>query len=97
VTEDQKNNMSFVGRLIKPYQDEGVRWMTARDKEGGGFLCDEMGLGKTAQTIAMMCNNPGRTLVVAPKSVTAQWNNELDPFRANPQGRHHHVLHSSTQ
>jgi len=78
--------MSFVGRLIKPYQDEGVRWMTARDKEGGGFLCDEMGLGKTAQTIAMMCNNPGRTLVVAPKSVTAQWNKELDRFAPTLKG-----------
>ena len=76
----------FVGRLIKPYQDEGVRWMTARDKEGGGFLCDEMGLGKTAQTIAMMCNNPGRTLVVAPKSVTAQWNKELDRFAPTLKG-----------
>ena len=76
----------FVGRLIKPYQDEGVRWMTARDKEGGGFLCDEMGLGKTAQTIAMMCNNPGRTLVVAPKSVTAQWNKELTRFAPTLKG-----------
>ena len=76
----------FVGRLIKPYQDEGVRWMTARDKEGGGFLCDEMGLGKTAQTIAMMCNNPGRTLVVAPKSVTAQWDKELTRFAPTLKG-----------
>ena len=78
--------MSFVGRLIKPYQDDGVRWMTARDKEGGGFLCDEMGLGKTAQTIAMMCNNPGRTLVVAPKSVTAQWEKELNRFAPTLKG-----------
>jgi len=46
----------------------------------GGFLCDEMGLGKTVQSIALMLGNPGKTLVIAPKSVTSQWKEEINRF-----------------
>jgi SNF2 family DNA or RNA helicase len=41
------------GRLIAPYQPDGVRWMLEREfsESGvrGGILADEMGLGKTVQ------------------------------------------------
>ncbi len=71
-------------RLISPYQHTGVKWLLERElsKEyPGGFLCDEMGLGKTVQLIAMCLANPkGRTLVVAPKSITGQWKSELARF-----------------
>ncbi len=46
---------SLRGRLIAPYQHDGVAWMLKRetvDQTRGGFLCDEMGLGKTIQVSA---------------------------------------------
>ncbi len=72
------------GRLIAPYQREGVMWMLYREinpgHHAGGFLCDEMGLGKTVQSIAVMLGNPGKTLVVVPKSVIFQWKDEINKF-----------------
>ena len=66
------------GRLIAPYQREGVSWLLWREliETGpkGGFLCDEMGLGKTVQIISTILGNPGkRTLIVVPKSIVTQW------------------------
>ena len=71
-------------RLIGPYQNEGVKWMLAREKDSkisGGFMCDEMGLGKTVQTIATMHVNPKpKTLIVVPKSIVSQWSQEINKF-----------------
>jgi SNF2 family DNA or RNA helicase len=65
------------GRLIVPYQADGVFWMLRRERDPrypGGLLCDDMGLGKTIQTIATMIGNPqSSTLVVVPKAVVDQW------------------------
>ena len=76
---------SLQGRLIAPYQREGVLWMLMRELGNssvkGGFLCDEMGLGKTVQLIATILGNPGKkTLVVVPKSIVNQWKEELNKF-----------------
>jgi SNF2 family DNA or RNA helicase len=73
------------GRLIVPYQRDGVRWMLRRETgthgPRGGFLCDEMGLGKTIQIIATMLGNPlRRSLVIVPKSIVNQWGTELNKF-----------------
>ena len=73
------------GRLIGPYQREGVEWMLGmenqRDGPKGGFLCDEMGLGKSIQLIATMLANPRpRTLIVVPKSIITQWRDEIIKF-----------------
>ena len=77
--------MSFKGRLIVPYQREGVEWLLKRElaTKGprGGFLCDEMGLGKTIQLIATMIGNlQQRTLIVVPKSIVNQWKEEIEKF-----------------
>jgi len=86
---DQKMALSiaevaFKGRLIGPYQRDGVRWMLNRERaEGikGGFLCDEMGLGKTIEVIATMLGNRKRhSLIIAPKSVLTQWRDEIRKF-----------------
>ena len=76
---------SLKGRLIAPYQREGVVWMLMREfsdsRVKGGFLCDEMGLGKTIQIIATILGNPGkRTLIVVPKSIVNQWCEEIAKF-----------------
>jgi SNF2 family DNA or RNA helicase len=73
------------GRLIAPYQREGVSWLLLREfaESGpkGGFLCDEMGLGKTVQIISTILGNPGkRTLIIVPKSIVTQWSEELTNF-----------------
>ena len=73
------------GRLIAPYQREGVSWLLLREfaESGpkGGFLCDEMGLGKTVQMISTILGNPDkRTLIVVPKSIATQWSEELENF-----------------
>jgi SNF2 family DNA or RNA helicase len=77
--------MSFRGRLIVPYQREGVEWLLGRElaPKGpkGGFLCDEMGLGKTIQLIAtMIANARARTLIIVPKSIVNQWKEEITKF-----------------
>jgi SNF2 family DNA or RNA helicase len=73
------------GRLIAPYQREGVLWLLWRELvisgPKGGFLCDEMGLGKTVQTIATILGNPQRmTLIIVPKSIVTQWYEEFGNF-----------------
>ena len=74
----------FNGKLIKPYQDAGVRWMIIREHDftPGGILCDEMGLGKTAQTICTILSDPRptSTLILCPKSVIDQWVSEIYKF-----------------
>ena len=77
--------MALNGRLISPYQHDGVKWLLNRECSGngvrGGFLADEMGLGKTIQLIATILANPvGQTLVIVPKSVTTQWQSEVERF-----------------
>jgi len=76
------------GRLIAPYQREGVAWMLIRELSPkgpkGGFLCDEMGLGKTIQLIAVMLGNTKKhTLIVVPKSIVSQWKDEIHKFAPN--------------
>jgi SNF2 family DNA or RNA helicase len=65
------------------HQEEGVRWMLAREDVGaavcrGGILGDDMGLGKTFQTIGLLKNGlPLRTLIICPPALIAGWTDEL--------------------
>jgi superfamily II DNA or RNA helicase len=72
---------------LRPYQMEGVCWMTSRILQGrGGILADEMGLGKTVQSIALALylkrqgGNSGPVLVVCPKSLLGNWQAEFERF-----------------
>ncbi len=77
-----------LAELLRPYQMEGVLWMTSRIQRGaGGVLADEMGLGKTVQSIALAScvlhrrpSGAGPVLVVCPKSLLGNWQAEFARF-----------------
>ena len=68
---------------LRPYQEEGFRWMTRlAEWEGGACLADDMGLGKTVQTLAILLHRAlaGPALVVCPVSVMGNWMAEAQRF-----------------
>lgn len=89
VTEAEiRAEIGDLATLLRPYQMEGVTWMSAQALRGrGGVLADEMGLGKTVQSIALalFCKkrekSPGQpVLVVCPKSLIGNWQAEFERF-----------------
>ncbi len=95
-SEDQQKSISGdeirgqigeLADLLRPYQMEGVCWMTTQILRGrGGVLADEMGLGKTVQSIALarylkqQKPDAGPVLVVCPKSLLGNWQAEFERF-----------------
>ncbi|MGL4293305.1 MAG: DEAD/DEAH box helicase, partial [Bacteroidales bacterium] len=68
---------------LRPYQEEGFRWMARLCEWGAGAcLADDMGLGKTLQTIAMLLHRApqGASVVIAPASVLLNWQQEIIRF-----------------
>ncbi|MGF6928568.1 superfamily II DNA or RNA helicase [Chitinophaga sp. W2I13] len=68
---------------LRPYQEEGFRWMTHLAAWGAGAcLADDMGLGKTIQAIALLLHRApdGPALVICPASVVNNWSNEISRF-----------------
>ncbi|MDL2296787.1 DEAD/DEAH box helicase [Bacteroidales bacterium OttesenSCG-928-B11] len=68
---------------LRPYQEEGFRWMTRLAQwNAGACLADDMGLGKTIQSLAVLLHraNQGAALVVCPVSVMGNWINEINRF-----------------
>jgi superfamily II DNA or RNA helicase/tetratricopeptide (TPR) repeat protein len=73
---------------LRPYQEEGFRWMVRLANWGAGAcLADDMGLGKTIQAITMLLHraSEGPALVVCPASVLPNWANELYRFAPSLQ------------
>lgn len=74
---------SALTATLRPYQEEGFRWLWRLDEWGAGAcLADDMGLGKTLQALAFMLSKAerGASLVVAPKSVIPNWVEEVRRF-----------------
>jgi len=75
-------------RILRPYQDTGVRWLRRLETGGfGGILGDDMGLGKTLQTLAWLSLPRVRedlrdapALVVCPSSLVENWAEECRKF-----------------
>jgi superfamily II DNA or RNA helicase len=75
------------GRL-RDYQKYGAKWLSYLSEHNlGGCLADDMGLGKTIQTISLLASayeGSGTerlsSLVVMPKSLIANWQEELIRF-----------------
>jgi len=89
VTADEiRSRIGDLAAMLRPYQMEGVCWMTSRVQQGrGGVLADEMGLGKTVQSIALALGlkqtakvDAGPVLVVCPKSLLSNWQSEFERF-----------------
>ncbi|XP_054458435.1 chromodomain-helicase-DNA-binding protein 1-like [Anoplopoma fimbria] len=75
------------GIQLRPYQLDGVQWLTQCLKnQQGCILGDEMGLGKTCQTISLLVfmsgalGKKGPFLVLSPLSVLENWRKELECF-----------------
>ncbi|WP_092406992.1 DEAD/DEAH box helicase [Pseudomonas sp. NFACC02] len=68
---------------LRDYQHEGFVWLARLAQWGvGACLADDMGLGKTVQTLALLLQRGslGPQLVVAPTSVTLNWQAESARF-----------------
>jgi len=68
---------------LRDYQVEGFNWLARLAYLGvGGCLADDMGLGKTLQSLAIILKNAnkGPSLVVAPTSVSTNWQTEVNRF-----------------
>jgi SNF2 family DNA or RNA helicase len=68
---------------LRDYQVEGFKWLARLAFLGiGGCLADDMGLGKTLQSLAIILKNAskGPALVVAPTSVSTNWQTEVHRF-----------------
>lgn len=73
--------------VLRPYQADGFRWLSARCDAGfGGILADEMGLGKSVQLISLLlarrdqARAAGPSLVVCPASLVYNWLAEFERF-----------------
>ena len=81
---------------LRPYQLEGVRWLTALTRaDTGAVLADDMGLGKTMQVLALTASEVaadtrGPTLVVAPLTLVATWAREAATFAPELRVAVHH-------
>lgn len=63
------------GRIMKPYQEEGVKFLLARKK---AILASEMGSGKSMTAIvAALEDDYKHILIISPASVKTTWMNEL--------------------
>jgi superfamily II DNA or RNA helicase len=68
---------------LRDYQKDGFNWLAQLVHwKVGACLADDMGLGKTIQALAAILLNAGDgpTLVVAPLSVMANWQEECQRF-----------------
>lgn len=68
---------------LRPYQQAGVRWLHLLTRMGlGACLADDMGLGKTIQvlTLLLTLERTRPSLLVAPASLLANWQQEAERF-----------------
>lgn len=84
---------------LRGYQKQGFKWANYLREHGlSGCLADDMGLGKTLQAIALLASvypdEEKCSLVVMPKSLLFNWENEIRKFRPELS---YHTYHGSTR
>ena len=85
-------HLSNAGYNLFPHQEKGIEFMTNLEKENhGGILSDEVGLGKTIQSIGLILENPGHTLIAGPIGVIQQWAEKLNKIL--PQEQFETIVH----
>lgn len=77
-----------INATLRKYQEYGFKWLSYLiDNNLGGCLADDMGLGKTLQAIALIAKinekSKKRTLIVMPKTLIYNWENEIKKFSPN--------------
>lgn len=78
---------------LRDYQHEGFCWLSRLAHWGvGACLADDMGLGKTVQLLALLLERAGQgpQLVVAPTTVTLNWQAECARFAPSLKTRLYH-------
>ena len=80
--EQGKRSLDILKVKLFPYQQEGALHLAFNER---ALLADEMGLGKTAQAIAACellrrLRDVARVLVIAPASLKAEWEEQIDKF-----------------
>ena len=81
---------------LRPYQKAGYDWLHfLKDFSFGGCLADEMGLGKTVQVLALLLSekesgNITPSLIVVPRSLMFNWENEIKKFTPSIKAYVHH-------
>ena len=83
-----KTQVPKVNAEMRNYQKQGFKWLDyLHTHKLGGCLADDMGLGKTLQAIALLSkiypNEKMPTLIVMPKSLLFNWQNEITKFNPN--------------
>lgn len=85
ITPTRAAQPASITRRLKPFQLEGLNWMTRQEQTHykGGLLGDEMGMGKTIQAVSLiMSDYPAKnpTLVVVPPVALMQWQSEIKEY-----------------
>lgn len=85
--------LANAGYSLYPHQVKGIEFMTNIEQTyaRGGVLADEVGLGKTIQTIGLLLERPGHTLIAGPLAVVPQWAEKLRTIL--PEDRFTVVVH----
>lgn len=83
----KKATLPPVNATLRPYQQQGYKWLQyLHENKLGGCLADDMGLGKTLQTITLLAQIYSKdkkalpSLIVMPKSLLFNWENEIKRF-----------------
>jgi superfamily II DNA or RNA helicase len=80
---------------LRGYQKQGYKWANYLHQHSlGGCLADDMGLGKTLQAIALLAGiypvQKKPSLVIVPKSLLFNWENEILKFKPELTYAIHH-------
>jgi non-specific serine/threonine protein kinase len=81
---------------LREYQKAGYDWLHfLKDFSFGGILADDMGLGKTVQALSILLHekeskSKNISLVVVPKSLVFNWQNEINKFAPSLEFYVHH-------